>query len=89
MPEIRGVVESRGEIISFVDDGVTVSVDWLGEVAKAFQQCKPICVGTRVLLKVDVPKPAWRAGCYDPALGELDKRVSIIVGDVKYLDSIA
>jgi glycosyltransferase involved in cell wall biosynthesis len=75
----RGVRESQGTIIAFLDDDVIVSPEWLIEVRKAFQLYDPICIGGRVLLGEKRPRPTWWHHAYDGAVGEFDRGTSTIV----------
>jgi glucosyl-dolichyl phosphate glucuronosyltransferase len=75
----RGVRESQGTILAFLDDDVLVSSEWLTEVRSAFQQYDPVCVGGRVLLCEDRPRPSWWDKAYDPPVGKFDRGTSVIV----------
>jgi len=76
----RGVVETEGEVISFLDDDVVVAPDWLMEILKAFEQYDAMCVGGRVLLQTaPQPMPSWWNPIFDPAVGKFDKGDSVIV----------
>jgi glycosyltransferase involved in cell wall biosynthesis len=80
----KGVQEARGEIISFLDDDVIVTEDWLKEIDAAFQRYSPLCVGGKVRLKVDFVRPSWWGEWCDPALGRFDKGDTVIIGDTSY-----
>ena len=75
----RGVRESQGTILAFLDDDVLVSCEWLTEVRSAFQQYDPVCVGGRVLLSEDSPRPSWWDKAYDGPVGKFDRGTSVIV----------
>lgn len=75
----RGVLESSGEILAFLDDDVVVSRQWLIEVRKAFAQYDAACVGGRVLLDDTSPRPPWWDRTYDVAVGEFDRGTQVIV----------
>ena len=76
----RGVRESHGAIIAFVDDDVEVTRGWLREVRNAFQQYDPVCVGGRVLLQENSPRPPWwDKGVMDVSVGKFDRGTSVIV----------
>jgi glucosyl-dolichyl phosphate glucuronosyltransferase len=77
----RGIRESQGPILAFLDDDVLVSPNWLGEVNKAFEQYDPVCIGGRVLLHESNPRPTWWDKRYDGAAGQFDRGTSVIVGE--------
>lgn len=77
----RGIRESRGEILAFLDDDVVVSPQWLIEVRKAFQQYAAACVGGRVLLHESSPRPSWWDQTYDVAVGEFDRGTEAIIDE--------
>ena len=80
----RGVEESQGNILSFIDDDVLVATDWLWEVNNAFKQYQVACVGGRVPLQGDVTKPHWWHPDYDNAVGACDKGDQVIIADANY-----
>jgi glycosyltransferase involved in cell wall biosynthesis len=75
----RGIAESQGEIISFLDDDVVVTSDWLAEIWKAFQQYGAMCVGGRVLLRGDPQMPSWWHQTFDVAVGKFDRGDGVIL----------
>lgn len=77
----RGIRESRGEILAFLDDDVMVSPQWLIEVRNAFQQYHAACVGGRVLLHQTSPRPSWWHQAYDGAVGEFDRGTRVIIDE--------
>lgn len=53
----RGISESKGEIVFFLDDDVIVNKTWLIEMLRVFDEKDAICVGGRVIVKwVEVPE---------------------------------
>lgn len=80
----RGVKEARGEIVSFIDDDVIVTGDWLTQVKKAFDEYSAACVGGRVILADDVPRPSWWDRRFNGALGECDLGDAVIIADEDY-----
>lgn len=74
----RGVKEATGDILSFLDDDVVVTTNWLVEVKKAFDAYQVACVGGRVLLHETLPRPPWWHASYDGALGKFDGGDAII-----------
>ena len=75
----RGIGETRGEIIAFLDDDVVVSPQWLVEVRRAFQLYNAICAGGRVLLHESSPHPSWWDNRYNVAVGEFDRGIEAII----------
>jgi glycosyltransferase involved in cell wall biosynthesis len=56
----RGVRESRGEIIAFVDDDLLFAPGWLSALEAAFERHLGIaCVGGKVLPRFEGERPAW------------------------------
>jgi glycosyltransferase involved in cell wall biosynthesis len=74
----RGVAESQGEVISFLDDDVIVTSDWLTEIWKAFQQYGAMCVGGRVLLYGNPQMPSWWHQTFNVAIGKFDRGDTVI-----------
>ena len=69
----RGVHESRGEIIAFLDDDVWVEPEWLSGLAAAFRTLPADIVGGPVhLWWADVEKPTWFGKEHEPLLSVLD-----------------
>ena len=84
----RGVKESAGNIVSFIDDDVVVAQDWLLEVKNAFNQYQVACVGGKVPLRKDLIKPQWWHEDYNNAIGACDKGDRVIIADTNYLGLI-
>jgi|SRR5215469_594051 len=74
----HGIQVSHGPIIAFIDDDVVVSREWLTQVRSAFQQYDPVCVGGRVLLHENMPRPPWWDKAYDGPVGKFDRGTSVI-----------
>ena len=56
----RGIRESRGEIVAFVDDDVFFSPDWLESLASAFGRRPDIaCICGKVVPHFESERPAW------------------------------
>ncbi len=77
----RGIKESIGHIISFIDDDVMVARDWLLEVKRAFDGSAVACVGGKVPLRKDLDLPDWWHKEYNPSLGQYDKGEETIILD--------
>jgi len=83
-----GVQAAEGELIFFLDDDVEVTRDWLPEMTKAFASNPVVGVGGRVLIKEDLPRPAWWHAEYDGALGKFDPGEKAILSDDSYASII-
>jgi glycosyltransferase involved in cell wall biosynthesis len=68
----RGIRESRGDIVAFLDDDVVVAPDWLARVVAAFRDHDATYVGGRVVVTDEVSRPAWWDARYEGALGACD-----------------
>jgi len=56
----RGIRESRGDIIAFVDDDVYFSPCWLEALASSFQRRPDVaCIGGKVVPHFEAGRPAW------------------------------
>jgi len=75
----RGIMESEGGVVSFLDDDVVVASDWLTEIWKAFEQFGAMCVGGRVLLHGAPQMPSWWHQGFDVAVGKFDRGDNIIL----------
>jgi glucosyl-dolichyl phosphate glucuronosyltransferase len=77
----RGIAESRGEIVSFLDDDVIVAQDWLDEICRAFEKYGAACVGGRVLLWGNPKIPSWWHQSFDFAVGKFDRGDQVILDE--------
>jgi glucosyl-dolichyl phosphate glucuronosyltransferase len=83
----RGVGESKGDVISFLDDDVLVHENWLASVKACFDEEDADVVGGRVLLKFEALQPQWLAGLFRKCLSEVDlgaSRKVLCNGDCLY-----
>jgi glucosyl-dolichyl phosphate glucuronosyltransferase len=55
----RGIRESKGDLLAFVDDDVTVEPDWLGELTGPFCNEQWVGAAGRVYLPKDFLPPSW------------------------------
>lgn len=56
----RGIRESRGEIVAFLDDDVYLSSGWLTALASSFDQHPDVaCIGGRVVPHFETDRPKW------------------------------
>lgn len=68
----RGIAVARGEILGFTDDDVTVDRGWLRAILQAFQEEGVACVGGKILLDWEAPRPSWLGNLLVDQLGYLD-----------------
>lgn len=68
----RGVAESRGDIIAFLDDDVIVSPTWLFHLRRCFDETNADAVGGRSYLIFDDPPPAWLGQVFRLRLSEVE-----------------
>ena len=83
----RGVAESEGEIISFLDDDVLVHENWLSSVKACFDETDADIVWGKVALKFEVPPEKWLGGLFRKCLSEVDlgpSREVLCNGDCLY-----
>lgn len=56
----RGVRESRGKIVAFVDDDVYFSLGWLEAIASSFERHPDVaCIGGKVVPHFEGDRPFW------------------------------
>ena len=65
----RGVRESRGDVLVFVDDDVTFGENWLVALADAFAEPECGLVCARSLPDYECEPPAWLSGLWTTELG--------------------
>ncbi len=68
----RGIAESKGEFISFLDDDVLVHENWLSSLKACFEETGADVVGGRVSLKFETPPDKWIQGVFRKCLSEVD-----------------
>jgi len=68
----RGVAEARHEIVVFLDDDALPGPDWLAAHLDAFETTAADCVGGRIRLEWEAPRPTWLHPVLDPLLGRID-----------------
>lgn len=68
----RGITESKGEFISFLDDDVLVDENWLSSVKACFDETDADVVGGRVSLKFEADPDKWVKGLFRKCLSEVD-----------------
>jgi len=75
----RGIIEANGEIIAFTDDDILVRYDWLLNIIKAFEENECLCVGGKIILRLEKSSPEWLSNKLMEQLGFLD------LGDIPFL----
>ena len=68
----RALSEFRGEYLLFTDDDVLVEPNWITEMEKTFTRSGALCVGGRVFLQWNFPKPEWLHPKLEYALSFVD-----------------
>src|SRR6266480_233180 len=68
----RGIAESKGGFISFLDDDVLVHEDWLARVKACFQETDADVIGGRVSLRFETAPEQWVDGLFRKCLSEVD-----------------
>lgn len=69
----RGIEESCGEIIAFIDDDARAEKKWLSALRKVYEDKRDaMCVGGKVILEWSSPRPSWWSSEMDPHLSAVD-----------------
>ena len=68
----RAINEARFEIVAFLDDDVDVNVNWLRNLAAAFDAGNYAAIGGRAYLVFPSARPTWLAERSDGALTRMD-----------------
>lgn len=68
----RGLAETRGSIVIFTDDDITVPADWAVEYARTFEAYEADCVFGRIVPEWNGVVPAWYDGKFSAIYGALD-----------------
>lgn len=56
----RGIAESRGDIVAFIDDDAIAERFWLSKLMNVYREEKDaVCVGGGVIAEWKIPKPGW------------------------------
>jgi len=67
-----GSKAAQGEFLVYTDDDVIVHTDWLKNVMKAFRDTQAACVGGKIHLEWEKPRPPWLNANFFGHLGYLD-----------------
>ncbi len=70
----RGIREAKGEIVAFLDDDAIASPKWIETILHVFKTVEPMpgCVGGKIDLIWEAPRPVWLSDRMRPCLGYLD-----------------
>lgn len=70
----RGIFESNGEIVSFIDDDAFVSNDFCISILSFFEKRKDVsALGGRIIPVYEVKEPKWMSNYLLPLVAALDK----------------
>jgi glycosyltransferase involved in cell wall biosynthesis len=69
----RALAEAAAPIVAFTDDDATAEADWLASLLAVYAaEPAAVCVGGRIHLKWERPKPAWWTDRLDEVFGWFD-----------------
>jgi len=68
----RGVADARHELVVFLDDDAVPTPGWLAAHIATADETHADCVGGRITLAWETPRPAWLHPALDPFLGRID-----------------
>ncbi|MCC7201183.1 MAG: glycosyltransferase [Nitrospirae bacterium] len=69
----RGIEESTGEIVAFIDDDARAEKRWLSALRKVYEDKEDaMCVGGKVILEWSSPGPSWWSSEMDTHLSAVD-----------------
>ena len=66
----RGLLESRGDLLVYIDDDVTVGGTWLRSIVEAFEDSTVDMVGGRCLPQYAVEPPSWISSHFTTSIAE-------------------
>lgn len=72
MARNRGVSETKGDLVAFLDDDTLLAPDWASAVIGAFEDAECAGIAGRVRLRFEGPIPAWLSRSQRSYLAELD-----------------
>lgn len=82
----RGISESQGDIVAFIDDDARADSLWIHSIYMAYHEGRKVgAVGGKILLEwPDVSPPSWLTKELYPSLGYFDPGVSgaVVVSDI-------
>ena len=82
----RGALEARGELLTFVDDDIVATPDWLTAIVQTFEDSSVQLVGGRNLPRYEGPPPPWLKGFWwiPPSGGQACGSLSLLnMGDAQ------
>ncbi len=68
----RGIEESHGDILAFLDDDVLVSPHWLQHLVQCYRETSATVVGGRANLLLEDERPSWFGPIFQSLLSEVD-----------------
>lgn len=68
----RGILESRGDLVIFIDDDAYASPNWLETIYGTFQKFDADCVGGKIDLIYEIEKPHWLSEKLELLLTKID-----------------
>jgi GT2 family glycosyltransferase len=68
----RGIEESKGAIIAFLDDDVIVDANWLANLSRCYRDTGAAIVGGKATLLVEADQPPWFGPFFRELLSEID-----------------
>lgn len=75
----RGIEESTGEILAFIDDDVILPSDWLEQVINAFTLYDVDVISGKVILDFEKPLPAWLDYDLQQCFGAFDHGDEVVI----------
>lgn len=74
-----GIRAACGRVVTFADDDVYVSRDWIAKIKQGFDEYQPACLGGRILRDPTLPLPDWWDRSWRSTLGHFDRGNEAIV----------
>ncbi|MCE5278149.1 MAG: glycosyltransferase family A protein [Planctomycetaceae bacterium] len=68
----RGIAESKGDIVAFLDDDVLLDRHWLRNLDTSFNETRADIIGGRADLLLDGPAPVWMGPKFEIWLSRVD-----------------
>ena len=68
----RGIRESRGEVVAFLDDDMVIDELWLLNLQRCITETRADVIGGKILLSFDRHPEAWLGSIFRRSLGEVD-----------------
>lgn len=74
----RGIAESNGQLIAYTDDDAIADPQWVRVIHETYRDYKFDCMGGKILLLWECPKPSWLSEEMCRPLGLLDHGEQIL-----------